>query len=395
MAFLLKDRVKETTTTTGTGSISMGGAVTGFRAFSSAFSTGDTTYYTIDGGSGEWEVGLGTLTSGTPWTMARTSVLASSNAGSAVNFSAGTKNVWCDAPAVMVSPGGSTTQVQYNNAGAFAGDSGFTYSSTNKAITLGGATVTASAPVLDLSQTWNNSGVTFTGWKLNVTDTASASASLLMDLQVGGSSKFKVDKSGNATVPLGFICGYMQVADAGGFLSATRSQFKTNSDGTWTMYNSAGTSFTSLSWYTDTILARDAANTLALRNSTSAQTFNVYNTYTDGSNYERVSLQYSANVAYLASEAAGTGTARTIAISYAGTYVASFSTFGININQSLLFPSDNTYDIGANGATRPRNGYFGGTLQFGTHSAIGAETVTGYITITDAGGTTRKIAVVS
>lgn len=92
----LADRVKETTTTTGTGAISLGGAAVGYRAFSAAFATGDTVYYCIEGGA-EWEVGIGTLTSGSPWTLARTTILASSNAGAAVNFSAGGKNVFCTA----------------------------------------------------------------------------------------------------------------------------------------------------------------------------------------------------------------------------------------------------------------------------------------------------------
>lgn len=59
-----------------------------------------------------------------------------------------------------------------------------------------GATVTTDAPLLNLSQTWNAAGVTFTGWKFNVTDTASAAASALIDLQVGGSRKFSVSKTG-------------------------------------------------------------------------------------------------------------------------------------------------------------------------------------------------------
>ena len=98
MALVLKDRVQETTTTTGTGTLTLGGAVTGYQSFS-AIGNANTTYYTIyaSGGS-EWEVGIGTYTaSGT--TLSRTTVLASSNSGSLVNFSAGTKNVWCDYPA--------------------------------------------------------------------------------------------------------------------------------------------------------------------------------------------------------------------------------------------------------------------------------------------------------
>lgn len=106
MAFVLADRVRETTTTTGTGTVSLGGAVTDYQSFS-AIGTGNTTYYTIAGtGTGEWEVGIGTYTSGAPSTLARTTILASSNSGSAVNFSAGTKDVFCDYPAKRAVVGG-------------------------------------------------------------------------------------------------------------------------------------------------------------------------------------------------------------------------------------------------------------------------------------------------
>ena len=95
MALVLKDRVKETSTTTGTGTLTLGGAVTDYQAFSSAIGNGNTTYYAIDSGT-EWEVGLGTVGAGT---LSRDTILASSNSGSAVNFGAGQKTVWCDYPA--------------------------------------------------------------------------------------------------------------------------------------------------------------------------------------------------------------------------------------------------------------------------------------------------------
>ena len=97
MALVLKDRVKETTTTTGTGTVTLAGAATGFQSFS-AIGNGNTTYYCIAGqGTSEWEVGIGTYTSaGT--TLSRTTILASSNSGSAVNFSAGTKDVFVTYP---------------------------------------------------------------------------------------------------------------------------------------------------------------------------------------------------------------------------------------------------------------------------------------------------------
>jgi hypothetical protein len=97
MAFLIKDRVKETSTTTGTGTLTLAGAVTGFQAFS-AIGNGNSTFYVIAHQSAaEWEVGIGTYTaSGT--TLSRDSVLSSSNAGSAVDLSAGTKDVFCSHP---------------------------------------------------------------------------------------------------------------------------------------------------------------------------------------------------------------------------------------------------------------------------------------------------------
>ena len=98
MAFVLADRVKETTTTTGTGTVTLAGASAGYQSFS-AIGNANSTYYTIAAQTGtEWEVGIGTYTSsGT--TLSRTTVLSSSNSGSLVNFSAGTKDVFVTYPA--------------------------------------------------------------------------------------------------------------------------------------------------------------------------------------------------------------------------------------------------------------------------------------------------------
>jgi len=98
MALVLADRVKETTTTTGTGTLTLLGASIGFQSFA-AVGNGNTTYYTISSNGGaEFEVGIGTYTSsGT--TLSRTTVLTSSNSGSLVNLSAGTKDVFVTYPA--------------------------------------------------------------------------------------------------------------------------------------------------------------------------------------------------------------------------------------------------------------------------------------------------------
>jgi len=96
MALVVKDRVQETSTTTGTGTFTLAGAVSGFQSFS-VIGNANTTYYAIVGGT-EFEVGLGTYTaSGT--TLSRDTILESSNGGTAVNFSAGTKNVFVTYPA--------------------------------------------------------------------------------------------------------------------------------------------------------------------------------------------------------------------------------------------------------------------------------------------------------
>lgn len=93
----LADRVKETSTTTGTGNVTLAGAVAQFEAFSTNYAVGDPFYYAIVGQTGtEWEVGVGELSGGT--TLVRTTVLQSSNADGLVNFSAGTKDVFVTVP---------------------------------------------------------------------------------------------------------------------------------------------------------------------------------------------------------------------------------------------------------------------------------------------------------
>lgn len=100
MAHVINDRVKETSTSTGTGTINLGGAVSGFETFVAAIGNSNTTYYCIAHQSeAEFEIGLGTVTDASPDTLARTSVISSSNSDSAVNFSAGTKHVFCTLPA--------------------------------------------------------------------------------------------------------------------------------------------------------------------------------------------------------------------------------------------------------------------------------------------------------
>ena len=100
MALVLNDRVKETTTTTGTGTINLAGAETGFESFVAGVGNSNTCYYCIaHQTANEFEVGLGTVTDASPDTLARTTIISSSNSDSAVDFSAGTKDVFCTLPA--------------------------------------------------------------------------------------------------------------------------------------------------------------------------------------------------------------------------------------------------------------------------------------------------------
>jgi hypothetical protein len=107
---LYEDRVQETTTTTGTGTVTLAGAVSGYRTFTSCIGDGDRVRYAIVGGT-EWEVGEGVFTSsGT--TLTRENVFSSSNSNALVSFSAGTKNVWVDLPADAIADIGLVTAIR-------------------------------------------------------------------------------------------------------------------------------------------------------------------------------------------------------------------------------------------------------------------------------------------
>jgi hypothetical protein len=373
-----------------------------------------------------------------------------------------------------------------------------------------GATITASTPLIDGTQTWNNAAVTFTGAKLNITDTASNAASLLMDLQVGGASRFSVGKAGgvtgssfrqtssgagiqvnanssrlliysnNAELAYGDGSNFtlsstvqlswspstassgsvdlfltrrgaanlrLGAADAAAPVAQTLSvQGRTGTDAAATAYpftiqgaqgtgtgaggsivfqvapaGSAGSTPNALataltigsdlsttfagtlngpssggfvfsyagssrvaigasgsssylavrsdggfvfsstsapSGTPDVLLFRDAANTLALRNGTAAQTFNVYNTFTDASNYEVGQVSWSTNVFTIATSALGTGTARNLVLRWSTGASITLANNSMTFSSgNLLFGTDGNRDIGSVSASRPANIY--------------------------------------
>lgn len=162
MAFAVFDRVRETSTVAGTGSATLAGAVTGYQSFGSVLSTGDTTYYCIasQGGS-EWEVGIGTFTA--PSTLARTTIISSSNAGSVVSFSAGNKDVFITQPA---------SKTFFNTGGTITG-----------AITVGGLVQSTSGgfkfPDNTIQTTAATSGASYTVGELYFGNTAPATGTWL------------------------------------------------------------------------------------------------------------------------------------------------------------------------------------------------------------------------
>ena len=124
MALIVNDRVKETSTTTGTGTLSLAGAEQGYESFVSGIGTTNTTFYAIENNSaGEFEVGIGTVTDATPDTLSRDTVISSSNSDSKVDFSAGTKNVFCTLPATRaMSPSMTATDYLVTHATTLSQD---------------------------------------------------------------------------------------------------------------------------------------------------------------------------------------------------------------------------------------------------------------------------------
>ena len=402
-------------------------------------------------------------------------------------------------------PGGSNTQIQYNNSGAFAGASGLTTNGTE--LTIASGTKTASAPVLDMSQTWNNAAVTFTGLKLNITDTASNAASLLMDLQRGTVSQFSVNRIGTVTFSNGAVfstAGGMdfgtntvsrsgainfgpssdasitrrgtanlrlgtsdvaapvaqtlsvqsvvtgtsniaganltitgsqgtgtgaggsiifQVAPAGSSgsaqnalvdaltiasnrsvtIAAGSATLKRGLTANYLIYENAGldvfqvtggefnlvgnalltwgtTNNTFTGYTADVILRRDAANTLALRNGNEGQTFNIYDTYTNTSNYRRASMYWSGGAFYIDNDVnAGTGiTNATLYVKTRGNLhlVAGAGGYDVVTNGNSggsLYPGGTTNTTGFGRSDKTwSNGFFGTSVQLAPATAIPA-----------------------
>jgi len=219
---------------------------------------------------------------------------------------------------------GSTTP----NTGAFT-----TLSANN-------GTITTSSPAFTLAQTWNASGTTFTALRVNATDTASASGSLLMDLQVGGSSKLSVRKDSaivfggaantNVDPALLFPTGYGNTvkiySDINNGIGIVAQGFTTFIGNSVRVVASTSVGFTwQLGASSVLQLLYDADNVLAQRRTTNAQTFRIYNTFTSATNFERVNFRWASNEFILdAEKGSAGGTLRGVKIGSATTSLLSF-----------------------------------------------------------------------
>jgi hypothetical protein len=191
-------------------------------------------------------------------------------------------------------------------------------------------TVTASTP-LSITQTWNNALTTFSAWRVNVTDTASTASSLLADLQVGGTSRFSVNKNGDIAFSTGTTTGGLLAVDASGpirlgpSLGGNGVWLKDSSNAVLAAFGVNGTyvvrgdfSIGQVGWNGGTVdltLARDAAYTLGLRNGTNAQATNIYSTYTSSTVFERLKIAATATRNRIISESTG-GTVRPLEMSF-------------------------------------------------------------------------------
>lgn len=221
----------------------------------------------------------------------------------------------------------------------------------------------ATQPISNLVTTWNAAGTTFNAIKMNVTDTASAAASNLLELQTSGSSRFSLRKSG---------------------VGLAHSEWQAPS--IW------ATSVLYVGPSAQVGLISNGVGTLEQRGGTSAQTFRLYNTYTDASNYERGFMQWTANFFEVGTVGAGTGSsARSVRVTTTGAGNVILNTNGsdrwyVNSSGHFIANADNTYDIGQSGANRPRalylaSGMYAPYLQ--TTSGAGAVRAFWYSAVSD------------
>ena len=198
----------------------------------------------------------------------------------------------------------------------------------NKPLIANNGTITASAPVLDLAQTWSNAATAFVGINFNAVGTAYSASSSLLNLTIGGANRFAILAQSNSVDVAQLRFG------GGGFQTNIRTRTAAgvglNFDGVVGVNSNLQFGVGAGTGAGDVILLRDdAANVLGLRNAANAQTFNIYNTFTSSTNHERGFLKWSSNVFQIGTEkGSGGGTARALQFQTDGTTRFTFSSGG-------------------------------------------------------------------
>lgn len=276
----------------------------------------------------------------------------------------------------------------------------------SSALTINGATQTASFPALNITQTWNNASIPFEGVKIAITNTASRADANILALYADAAGTTKVlefrasptsgqiisngnGSKSNVVYSMGNSTGWGMFAGASGGV-----QFAWGGSSTPLMYTTGviAASNHGFQWSSaandpsttvDLSVWRDAANTLAQRNSTAAQTFRLYNTWTNASNGEWATFNWSSNVLHIGATKNGTGTARSMQLDYGGTTTAAISipitsgavTFGGGIALSAAnFATDTTTGTKFGTATGQKLGFWNATPIVQPTTAIAAAT---------------------
>ena len=326
MALVVKDRVKETTTSTGTGAITLGGAADNFVTFSSVLSDTDTTYYAIvDDGNDDFEVGLGTYASGGN-TLTRTTVLASSNAGSAVNLQAGEKNVFITYPA--------DKSVYLDAAGELVGQTIKTFTlsgGTADGTTIGGTIAAAGTFTtvicgnLTANGTFTSTGIDDnavstaitidssqqigigTATPANLVDIVSGDVAPTLRIQstngVATNPTIKLDGSNDGTISMssGGVGGLSIQRDGGAQLLFKNSASEIGVTGTFTNFASTGIDDNA----TSTAITIDSSGTVQFQNAIEEQQYSLTGTVIDPSNGTIQYKTLSANTTFTESLADG------------------------------------------------------------------------------------------
>jgi hypothetical protein len=253
MALVLADRVQETSTSTGTGSFTLAGAVTGYQTFA-VIGNGNTTFYTIaDQGGANWEVGIGTYSTSGP-TLARTTVLSNSNGNtSPVNFTAGTKTVFVTYPSEQ-----SVNLDASGNVSALGTVSSGTWQGTTVGVAYGGTGVTSSSGANSVVLRDANANITFNNFTSGFTAVTAAAGTTVLTVA-----------STRTQVLIGSTTQTIQLPDATTLQLGQSFIFVNNSSGVLTITNNASATI-------DIVPPGGAAQLGATSIATSAGTWGIY-----------------------------------------------------------------------------------------------------------------------